>query len=103
MNMKNDSKMQDDLFYSMLTNSRKIYRDKRIRISKREITFSVTENCNLNCSYCYLPGKNTLNQMSFEVARKAIDYFLSNPRIFTEPGVMLDFIGGEPLLTIDRN
>ena len=42
--------------------------------------------------------------MSFEIARKVIDYVLTNNHIFNEECVIWDFIGGEPLLemaTID--
>ena len=35
--------------------------------------------------------------MSFEVARKFIDYFLNSP-IHKQEAVILDFIGGEPSL-----
>jgi uncharacterized protein len=39
--------------------------------------------------------------MSFEVAQKTIDYLLSEPDIFPESSIILDFIGGEPLLEIE--
>ena len=39
--------------------------------------------------------------MSFDVARKAIDYILSSREIFNEQSVVWDFIGGEPFLEID--
>ncbi len=68
---------------------------------KKEVTFFVTEDCNLKCSYCYLPGKNKKNSMSFEVAKKAIDYFVSNAEMFPEEVVNINFIGGEPLMEID--
>lgn len=66
----------------------------------KSITFSVTEDCNLACRYCYMTGKNTKNKMSFEVAKKTVDYFLSNRDIFNEESVVWDFIGGEPFLEI---
>ena len=46
-------------------------------------------------------GKNSKERMSWEVAKKAIDYILSNEELFKEDGVVWDFIGGEPFLEID--
>ena len=42
----------------------------------KSITFSVTEDCNLACRYCYMTGKNTKNKMTFEVAKKSSGLFL---------------------------
>ena len=81
--------------------SRIIEKDKRIKMPKKELSFFITEDCNLNCTYCYLPGKNKKNRMSFEIARKAIDYVLANESAFPEPHLLLDFIGGEPIMEID--
>jgi len=67
----------------------------------KNITFIVTEDCQLRCRYCYLHGKNRTNKMSFEVARTAIDYFLRERDIFYEKSVILEFIGGEPFLEIE--
>lgn len=66
-----------------------------------DITFCVTEDCNLRCKYCYLVHKNNLKKMSFETAKKAVDYILSAQEIYDKPAVVWDFIGGEPLLEID--
>lgn len=63
------------------------------------ITFVVTEDCNLACKYCYVTGKNDSSAMSFEVAKKAVDYALENFK--DQPGVIWDFMGGEPLLEIE--
>lgn len=64
------------------------------------ITFVVTKACQLQCKYCYLVGKNVNGKMSFDVARKAIDYILNEKRFLSIPSVTFDFIGGEPLLEI---
>lgn len=60
-----------------------------------EITFQVTEACSLACTYCYQHDKSP-KVMSFEVAKKLVD------RIFKDYSekfcVVLEFIGGEPLL-----
>ncbi len=82
------------------TAAQKGNRSIKVNIPKQEITFAVTEDCNLNCSYCYLPKKNTGRKMSFDTAKKAIDYFLKNDHL-TAPQLILDFIGGEPLLEVE--
>lgn len=67
----------------------------------KSITFIVTKDCQLACKYCYLVGKNEKERMSFEVAKKAIDYILDCEEDFKEESVIWDFIGGEPFLEID--
>ncbi|MBR4677065.1 MAG: radical SAM peptide maturase, CXXX-repeat target family [Bacteroidales bacterium] len=67
----------------------------------KNITFIVTKDCQLACKYCYLVGKNINERMSFETAKKAIDYILSREDEFNEESVIWDFIGGEPFLEID--
>jgi len=69
-------------------------------IQSKSVTFVVTENCQLACKYCYLVGKNSKNKMSFEVAKKTIDYLLDHKSLFPSPSVIFDFIGGEPFLEI---
>jgi radical SAM peptide maturase (CXXX-repeat target family) len=39
--------------------------------------------------------------MDFATAKKIVDYILDNREIFSAPGVVWDFIGGEPLLEIE--
>ena len=58
------------------------------------ITFCVTEECNLRCKYCYLIHKNSFKKMSFETAKKAVDYFLNARDVYNEKSVVWDFIGG---------
>lgn len=67
----------------------------------KNITFIVTKDCQLACKYCYLVGKNEKERMSWETAKAAIDYILSNESMFPEESVIWDFIGGEPFLEID--
>ncbi len=71
------------------------------------ITFQVTDACNLCCSYCYQIHKGE-RRMSFEVAKKYIDLLLSGDKGFSEyinpeisPGVVIEFIGGEPFMEIN--
>ncbi len=72
----------------------------------KNITIVVTEDCNFACTYCYMHGKNA-NRMSKATAKDVVDFLLNerltNDYITSEasPGVILDFIGGEPLLEID--
>jgi len=73
--------------------------------SAKSITFQVTDACNLRCTYCYQHNKST-RRMSFETAKRYIDLVLSGDKGFYEYlgpsyAVVLDFIGGEPLLEID--
>lgn len=63
------------------------------------ITFCVTEECNLRCKYCYMYHKNNFRRMSFEIAKKSVDYILSTPPRY--PSVVWEFIGGEPTLEVE--
>lgn len=70
------------------------------------ITFQVTEDCNLCCTYCY-QGAKTHKRMSLDTAKDAVDLLLAadertNQYITSTEvaGVVLDFIGGEPLLEV---
>ncbi|MEG0133566.1 MAG: radical SAM peptide maturase, CXXX-repeat target family [Clostridium sp.] len=72
----------------------------------KNITFVVTEKCNLNCSYCYECHK-TNKSMTKEIAKQAVDFIFDKELVNgyydvkTSPAVILEFIGGEPLLEID--
>lgn len=73
----------------------------------RDITFVVTDDCNLCCSYCYQEHKGK-HRMPFSVAKTFIDNLLDNandPNAYISyantSGIIVEFIGGEPLLEID--
>lgn len=72
----------------------------------RTCTLQVTDACNLACTYCYQINKHH-NRMSFDVAKRYIDLLLEdnkeNDYVNTEisDGLIVEFIGGEPLLEID--
>lgn len=72
----------------------------------KNITFVVTEACNLNCTYCYECHK-TNRRMTKEVAKQAIDMIFNEELLNgyydfeTSKSVIIDFIGGEPLLEIE--
>ena len=75
--------------------------------SCRNVTFVVTESCQLVCKYCY-EGCKSNKFMSFDTAKKIVDLVFSlsetddSAFINTKTkAVILDFIGGEPLLNID--
>lgn len=73
----------------------------------RSITFQVTDACNLACSYCYQINKGQ-RIMKLDYAKKLINMLLDNDEKLSNychfeksPAIILDFIGGEPLLQID--
>lgn len=70
----------------------------------RAITFQVTDDCTLRCSYCYEHHK-ACRGMSLETGKRIVDQLLDlyekGCSDFINPNtkaVVLDFIGGEPLL-----
>lgn len=80
--------------------------DKETPLS-RTVTFQVTDKCNLACTYCYQINKGT-RRMSFETAKAFVDLLLSGEKGFSDyinptnsPGIIIEFIGGEPFLEIE--
>ena len=63
-----------------------------------DITLVLTEQCNLRCSYCYVPKQQPGHgrSMSREVAFAAVDRFLE--RAPSGKDVSISFFGGEPFL-----
>lgn len=73
----------------------------------RAVTFQVTADCNLACTYCYQINKQK-KRMSFDTAKRFIDLLLEpsndkNKYLNSENslGITMEFIGGEPFLEID--
>ena len=70
----------------------------------KTITFQVTENCCLNCSYCY-QVHNTHNELEFDKIKPWIEKLLNDELSYINTentkGVIWEFIGGEPFLKID--
>lgn len=74
----------------------------------REITFQVTEACNLKCTYCYQINKSP-KVMTWETAQACVDllfrlYEEDDPKAFINKNtefIILDFIGGEPMLQVE--
>lgn len=76
-------------------------------VMPRTVTFIVTESCNLRCTYCYQHNK-TARVMPLETAKKCVDALFKADAENSEyinpddaNGLILDFIGGEPMLEID--
>jgi uncharacterized protein len=71
----------------------------------QQLILEVTERCNLRCKYCiYNEGvkdvrNHSNNDMTEEIAFKAVDYLYDNSDEVEEPTI--SFYGGEPLLEFD--
>lgn len=67
------------------------------------LTFQVTEDCCMACTYCYQHNKSP-NRMDFSTAKQIINNLLHNDNSYNTQevnGLILEFIGGEPFLEID--
>ncbi len=64
---------------------------------RKIITLTLTQSCNLSCSYCFEANKSG-RRMSFETAKGILDRELDDDR-FDE--YEIDFFGGEPFLEFD--
>ena len=67
----------------------------------KQITFGVTDDCNMRCTYCNFAHKSNKNKMTFDIAKKAVDYILSNEDFLIYDAVIWDFIGGEPTIEME--
>ena len=71
----------------------------------KQLVLQVTQQCNLRCEYCAYSGNYANNRvhsnkrMDFDMAKKAIDMFIS--RSSENPEINVSFYGGEPLLEFD--
>lgn len=79
------------------------YPDNKVKT----VTFIVTHQCNLRCSYCY-EGHKSDTKMTLETAKKCVDLLFSedaqNSELVNEVesnGLIIEFIGGEPFLEIE--
>lgn len=73
----------------------------------RNITFQVTDDCTAACTYCY-QGHKGHHMMTKDVAKRGVDLLFDmydkNEGTFINhktKAIILDFIGGEPLMNID--
>ena len=76
--------------------------DKILGKQVESVTLEVTEKCNLKCKYCIYNSSHSdfrdfgQKNMSFEVAKKAIDFLASHSTDVEDK--YIGFYGGEPLL-----
>lgn len=59
----------------------------------------ITEQCNLNCKYCYMNNLNT--KMSIDTFIKFIDNIDVLLNLYNQKEYSIDYFGGEPLLNWD--
>ena len=69
-----------------------------------QLILQVTQNCNLRCKYCVYSGSyvnrtHSNKRMSFETAKKAVDFYYRHNR--NKKDAIIGFYGGEPLLEMD--
>jgi len=94
--------IEDNTLYSK-DFDKKMFTNKKInKVVMKAMCLHMAHDCNLRCKYCFAEkgsygGKKSL--MSFEVAKKAIDYLLENSG--SKKNVEVDFFGGEPLLNYE--
>ena len=68
----------------------------------RDMMLIITERCNLRCNYCYESRHDyqTNNVMSWETAKKALDFFFEQIPPQVEK-ISISFFGGEPHLAFN--
>lgn len=59
----------------------------------------ITNNCNLDCSYCFVEGKSNTS-MSVEVIKSTTHYIANTAKLLGTNMFHLSFAGGEPTLAI---
>lgn len=78
--------------------------EEELSTQRTQLTLELTEKCNMRCKYCiYHEGKGGYrefgkNDMTFEVAKLAIDQFLTSSQ---KEQLYISFYGGEPLICFD--
>lgn len=80
-----------------------LYKGRKVK----DVTFIVTHQCNLRCTYCY-EGHKSDKRMDLETARRCVDLLFAEDARGSElvndvdaHGLILGFIGGEPFLEIE--
>ena len=84
------------------------YREEDPKVNCPSITFQVTDDCCLQCSYCYQINKGH-RMMSHSTIKSGIDLLFKMYEEDNEEalinhhtkGLILDFIGGEPFMNVD--
>lgn len=67
----------------------------------KKINLQITQQCNFRCEYCVYSGEyenrgHSVSRMSWETAKKGIDFILSHSK--DSSSIDVSFYGGEPLL-----
>jgi len=63
------------------------------------IFLNVTQKCNLKCKYCFID--QYAKEMSYDTAKRAVDFIIENSKIQGDiPSI--NFFGGEPMLKWDE-
>lgn len=70
----------------------------------RLLILQVTQNCNMRCEYCVYSGGyqnrvHTFRMMSFDIAKKSMDYFIEHSKNVEQ--LSISFYGGEPCLNFE--
>ena len=81
--------------------------DKYLENDLNQLILQVTQTCNLSCFYCpYANKTNGILQrnhsdkhMTFEMAKKAVDFFIE--RATSKNEISVSFYGGEPIIAFD--
>lgn len=60
------------------------------------IELFLTENCTLNCDYCFVATRKSGKRMNWKTASLAIDFLMDYSE--NEPDILIIFFGGEPLM-----
>ena len=69
----------------------------------QNMTFQVTEDCTLRCTYCYQINKKP-NRMTFDIAKRMVDRLTNENYLKLRKnmyGYILEFIGGEPFMEVE--
>lgn len=66
---------------------------------EKHIFLSLTENCNLNCSYCFEKETRSTEHMDSQTAIEIVEKELLKPSDY--PFLKIDLFGGEPFLEFD--
>lgn len=104
-----DDGLMSELLETEIVVNEEEYEEKILNIKNNEdnfalshITLSISNDCNLNCKYCFGDGGTYHNDrmlMPFETARQGIDFLLSHCK--NTEVLNVTFFGGEPLLNFD--
>ena len=74
--------------------------EKKYSNSKiNKLTFFLTNDCNLKCSYCYQHHKEQ-RTLSIEVFKNTLDFLIKNCNYSNQ--LQIVFFGGEPLLSFEQ-